>query len=133
MWFLIGQRLLPCNTLRYLIFERASLNFNTIRLMDVLKKNSPSPQLQYQCVFCLWLLSFEARIAAQLHTYDRLPPTRVSLTWFLENTRLFLYFWRWLVPHSRKRWCVFVLPLFATCSSRVRVQTHYPCNDDSSI
>lgn len=37
--------------------------------MDILKKGSPSPQLQYQCALCLWLVSFEPKIAAQLHVY----------------------------------------------------------------
>ncbi|KAK9680773.1 H(+)-transporting V1 sector ATPase subunit H [Basidiobolus ranarum] len=43
-------------------------------LLDLLKRNSGNPQMQYQVIFCIWLLSFEKSIAAEVSSkYDIIP------------------------------------------------------------
>ncbi|RUS22841.1 hypothetical protein BC937DRAFT_86425 [Endogone sp. FLAS-F59071] len=43
-------------------------------LVKILKRNTPTLQMQYQVIFCLWLLAFESEIAAQLNRkYDIIP------------------------------------------------------------
>ncbi|CAG8782404.1 13233_t:CDS:2, partial [Acaulospora morrowiae] len=36
-------------------------------LVNILKTKNPSPQMQYQIIFCFWLLTFEKDIAAQFN------------------------------------------------------------------
>ncbi|ORX81668.1 ATPase, V1 complex, subunit H [Basidiobolus meristosporus CBS 931.73] len=43
-------------------------------LLDLLKRNNNNPQMQYQVIFCFWLLSFEKSIAGEIGAkYDVIP------------------------------------------------------------
>ncbi|OZJ03068.1 hypothetical protein BZG36_04613, partial [Bifiguratus adelaidae] len=45
-------------------------------LVGVLKRNTTSPQMQYQVIFCFWLLTFEREVAATINKkYDIIPMT----------------------------------------------------------
>jgi hypothetical protein len=66
-------------------------------LLEVLRKGTPSPQMQYQIVFCIWLLSFEKNVCAQLQKYVgdsamRLKGCCVHVL-FLDATMLYRLFW----------------------------------------
>jgi V-type H+-transporting ATPase subunit H len=58
----VRTRYLPCGQ-----------HSNKHRLVDILKKGAPSPQIQYQCVLCFWLLSFVNEAAVGLHKYETVP------------------------------------------------------------
>ncbi|KAG2182831.1 hypothetical protein INT44_005812 [Umbelopsis vinacea] len=43
-------------------------------LIHVLRRTSPGPQMQYQVIFCIWLLTFDAQIASTINRqYDIIP------------------------------------------------------------
>ncbi|KAJ2959036.1 hypothetical protein NQZ79_g5447 [Umbelopsis isabellina] len=43
-------------------------------LINILRRVSPGPQMQYQVIFCLWLLTFDSQIAATINRqYDVIP------------------------------------------------------------
>ncbi|CAG8625297.1 3055_t:CDS:10 [Paraglomus brasilianum] len=43
-------------------------------LVYLLKSKNPTPQMQYQIIFCFWLLTFEKKIASEFNTnYDLIP------------------------------------------------------------
>lgn len=46
-----------------------------VSLVDLLKRSGGSAQMQYQCIYCLWSLSFEPAFAAEMHRkYDVILP-----------------------------------------------------------
>lgn len=38
-------------------------------LVRILKIDSPSPQMQYQVIYCFWILTFDTEIAQELNRY----------------------------------------------------------------
>ncbi|KAG0046843.1 H(+)-transporting V1 sector ATPase subunit H [Gryganskiella cystojenkinii] len=44
-------------------------------LVRILKADSPTPQMQYQVIYCFWILTFDTEIAQDLNRkYDVIPP-----------------------------------------------------------
>jgi len=48
-------------------------------LVNILKKNSPQSQMQYQVIFCFWLLTFETEYAAQINVKYDIIPTLIEI------------------------------------------------------
>ena len=48
--------------------------WNTLHAMDalvkILKTESPTPQMQYQVIYCFWILTFDTEIAQELNRYQ---------------------------------------------------------------
>ncbi|CAG8696189.1 6690_t:CDS:2, partial [Acaulospora colombiana] len=48
-------------------------------LVNILKTKNPSPQFQYQIIFCFWLLTFEKEVSAQFNKKYDLVPTLIDI------------------------------------------------------
>ncbi|KAF9896486.1 H(+)-transporting V1 sector ATPase subunit H, partial [Lobosporangium transversale] len=57
--------------------------WNTPQAMDalvrIIKRDSPTPQMQYQVIYCFWILSFDTQIAEELNQKYDIIPTLVEI------------------------------------------------------
>ncbi|KZO92597.1 ATPase V1 complex subunit H [Calocera viscosa TUFC12733] len=61
---------LPTPVFRLAIWRVPTIMLSLVQLL----KSSKTPQMQYQICFCIWLLSFEPRVAAEINKqYDVIP------------------------------------------------------------
>jgi len=61
---------LPTTAFRLAVWQVPTIMLSLVQLL----KSSKTPQMQYQICFCMWLLSFEPRVAAEINKqYDVIP------------------------------------------------------------